>query len=105
MRGCCWSGSSWSCADPRRQEPASLSGGALRRAAGESGLVARGGVAMDEALRRHLVDHRDRRAQRILDALRIAAVDSRANITERATEPGTKLTVVFPPLYVLTMRF
>ena len=60
---------------------------------------------MDEALAGHLVDQRDRAAQRVLDLRRIPFVDRRADVAERAAEPGAHLPVVFAPDDVLAMRF
>ena len=60
---------------------------------------------MDQALRGHLVDERDRLAQRVGDGLRVVAVDRRADVPQGAAEPGAELAVVFATLDVLAVRF
>ena len=67
-------------------------------------LVAAGGVAVDDALARHLVDQRDRVLQRLLRGREVLAVDGRANALERAAQPRAELAVVLAVLETLSVR-
>jgi len=60
---------------------------------------------MDETFARHLVDQRNRRAQRVLHAGRITGVDGRADVAQRAAQPRTHLAIALATFDVLTMSF
>ncbi len=68
-------------------------------------LVAAGGVAVNQALAGHLVDERDRLAERVLHLVRRACVDRGADVAEGAAKPGAELPVPFAPFDVLPVRF
>ena len=98
------------CGPPSPEAPAArppLRGrcGALRHPLGQARLVARGGVAVDDLLAGHLVDERDRVAQRVLDLRGIARVDGGADGAERAAEARPILPVGLALDQVLTVRF
>jgi len=60
---------------------------------------------MNELLRSHLVDQRNRVAKGILDLRRIIRIDRGADIAKRAAKARAELTVVLAPFDVLTVRF
>jgi len=64
-----------------------------------------GRVLVDEILCRHLVDERDRVAKRVLHLCRIFRVDGCTDVAKCAAKARAELTVVFPTLDVLAMRF
>ena len=68
-------------------------------------LVAAGGVAVNDALARHLVDERDRLFQRRFGARQIVAVDRGADALERVAQARAELAIALAVLQTLSMRF
>jgi hypothetical protein len=60
---------------------------------------------MNQPLRRHFVDHGNRRAECIFNGLCITAVDRHANVAQRTAQSSAELAVVLAAFDVLTVRF
>ena len=60
---------------------------------------------MDEPLRRHLVDERNRLRSASFTSCRIVAVDRGADVAQRAAKTRAELPVVLAALDVLAVRF
>ena len=71
----------------------------------EARLVAAGGVSMNDALGRHLVDERNGLLQGVLGGLQVIAVDGGADFPEGIAQARPILTVALAVLETLTVRF
>src|SRR5438309_9004349 len=117
MAACSSSDWSWNCVPERarrdsprrairRVERRGLRGFRLAGQAGrQPRLVAAGGVAMDDALARHLVDERDCLLQRGPGGGKIVPVDGRADVAQRIAQARTELAIVLAMFQALAMRF
>ena len=77
----------------------------LRDASREPGLVAGRRVPVDDLLGGHLVDQRDRVAERVFHLRGISGVDRCADVAQRATETSSHLPIPVALDNILTVRF
>jgi hypothetical protein len=68
-------------------------------------LISTGGVAVDDALARHLVDERHGFLERCFRSSQVFAVDGGADVLERAAQSRTVLPVALAVLQTLSVRF
>ena len=115
IRACCSSGWSSSCARESERGPDSVRGvgddGPAARSAGvgcdaavQPRLVAAGGVPVDDALVRHLVDERNRLLEGRLRRGEVLAVDGGADVLQRTAKVRPVLAVAVAVLETLPVR-